>query len=197
MMDDSSSNERRSRMLSTGRQIRLAVIVSFVIMALALLIVTLGRHGPVHRGAVAADVADSARIITMQCNLFAADFEGHYPPHLAPLVLRGMNPKVLVAGDSGTVPMKSPPEIPLEKWSTIAAEVDGHCDFIYVGAGIRAGDPPTIIVLCTKPGVVAGGRVIGFVDGHAEFVAERDFNAALDANNRAREEAKRPSIMPR
>lgn len=77
--------------------------------------------------------------IVTACHNYAerhADAEGaHYPPHLAALVAGGyLLPEELIDPASSTTPAKVPAGLVEADWPRIAADIDAHCDFVYLGA---------------------------------------------------------------
>jgi hypothetical protein len=172
-------------------RIRLAVIIGIVTLAAVVVMALLSPRGPLGRASQVKDVAASGREILNGCMMFAAENGDKFPPHLAALVARGMDTKFLVS-PAGT-PMTRPAGG--ADWRLLARDVDAHCDFTYTGAGVRSGDTPMIIALYSKAGVVPGGRVVGYIDGHVEFVKDADLPVIFEQNNTAREGARRPRIM--
>lgn len=159
-------------------------------------------------------VANTARTeanmsqIIKACHNYAADNDDHFPPHLAVLLTaRAITPDQLLDRNAPTplTPFPASSLVPTSRWSTIAAEVDAHCDFTYIGADFTTSfDAPTI-VLYTKPGRIhkhmnseetfdAQGRLVAFIDAHTELVLDADLPAAFAASNAARARLGLPPI---
>jgi hypothetical protein len=134
---------------------------------------------------------------------------GHWPPHLAALVTLGLSPRAMRYRYSKT-PVLSDAVFASDpgQWSTIAAEVDAHCDFAYLGGDLTASpalraESARIVILYGKidlpeiPQVIYdadhhvyeypfAARPIAFADGHARFVPLEELAQVFADHNAAR-----------
>jgi len=84
---------------------------------------------------------DHFRKVIAGCQSYVAahtDAEGgHFPPHLAALVAGGyLTPEDLIDPSSWTRPAVVRAGLVESDWPKIAAEIDAHCDYVYLGADL-------------------------------------------------------------
>ena len=158
----------------------------------------------------------AARGISGFAQSYRATHEGQWPPHLAVLLGEGIPSKALRYAYSDT------PDLPAAAttaaaghWPLIAAEVDSHCDFVYLGGDLPqsakgAAEAAQIMVLYGKfdlpelPQIVwdqprhvyeycFAGRPVAFADGDVRFVPVKDLPRTLAQHNAARARAGLPA----
>ncbi len=151
--------------------------------------------------AAASRAASAAheRSIVRNCITYARKNQQYFPPNLATLVSQGyIKPKILVAPGSGTRPanLGRLRAKQLRDVKLVARLLQGHCDYVYVGAGLTVktaqsgsfyGMPGLNgsirrkvalgeIVIYEKPGLNGGkDRNVGFGDGHVRWIVEWQF----------------------
>jgi hypothetical protein len=132
--------------------------------------------------------------ITRSVIVYATDKDDKYPAHLAELIAtQNLEPSNLISKRTGTKPLvlTDADKTAAEKdWKTIKEKVDNACDFIYAGAGMKNTGDAELILLLENPNGAKEGVVVGYQDGHAEFVKFVDLQAQVDKLNAARKELK-------
>ena len=108
---------------------------------------------------------------------YAGDNKDMFPDHLAQLLTNGdlQDAKVFVSPKAGTKPLDVTKE-KLEKAKTdfdaFAKEFDSHCDFVYLGKGLKSRDSQPNEIMCYEKATLnAKGICALFYDGHCEWVA--------------------------
>jgi hypothetical protein len=133
---------------------------------------------PLERAQSLANKAISAanlRGLSQSCIVWANENNDAMPDHFGRLLIENqISPKQLVVKGSGTAPLEITPQM-LEKAKTdfaaFAAEVDKHCDYIYLGKGATDTIDSSVALAYEKPSVAAkDGLNVAFMDAHAEFV---------------------------
>ena len=186
-----------SMLLAGGQQnLGLASMTSMPMMIAALL-PSMGRARELaNRTAEAANI----RGCLMAAIVHSADNNDNMPEHLAQLVAESsISPKSLVTKRSASTPMVITPEQSqkMEKdWKVLQADVDAHCDLIYLGKGTKNNSYSALILIYTDPTKVdtADGMNIGFGDGHVEWVRPTGFKQAFETNNEQRTAKKLPVL---
>ena len=150
--------------------------------------------------AISAQTSAHMSKIINACQAYAARNGDHYPPHLAVLLTTGaIKPDQLLDGNATTElrPFPASRLVSPADWRTIAADVDAHCDFAYVGADSSNSASFDLIVLYTKAGCIhkhmnvdekwdGQGRLVGYADSHVDLVVDADLPAAFAATNEVR-----------
>jgi prepilin-type processing-associated H-X9-DG protein len=147
-------------------------MVAGVGLGTAILLPSLGRARELSNRTV--DAAN-LRGIAQSCAVFAADNADAMPDDLARLVANGqVSPRQLVSKRAGTPPLEMTPEmvqLSTADFPKFAAQIAEHCDFVYLGKGMKNTADASIIVAYEKPGPQSiDGMNLAFGDGHAEFV---------------------------
>lgn len=116
------------------------------------------------------------------------DQGAHFPPHLAALIAGGyLNADDLIDPASSTMPAKVPPGLVEADWPRIAADIDAHSDFVYLGADwVRDGalnqNQGSLILLYSKARHFRAGPLVS----HHGFVSETAFGGLWKGANDAR-----------
>jgi len=110
--------------------------------------------------------ASNLKQIGMAIMLYSNENHGAYPPDLGTLVkTEDIRPAVFVCPTSGTpVP---PGNLTLDQ---AADWVNANSSYVYVGAGLKAGADPAIVVAYEKDENHRDGMNILFADGHVDWV---------------------------
>ena len=133
--------------------------------------------------------AANARGICQASCVWAADHRDILPDHLGQLLAANyISRKQLLCKPFTTAPVSLTPEL-LEKsksdFAAFAQEVDAHCDFVYLGAGLTNQVASDLVLLYQKPTPdTADGLIVGFQDGHSEFVTTAALPAIFKATNK-------------
>lgn len=161
---------------------------------------------------LAYTTATGARMMNIgkACRVYADDNNDHFPPHLAVLLTtHAITPKELIDLNAPITltPFPESRLVPPSDWRSIAAEVETHSDFIYVGADLTNSDDTEIIVVYTKLGRIhkhmkfpeeswdGQGRLVGYADGHTELVLDSDLAGVFGKSNAARIKLGLPPIV--
>jgi prepilin-type processing-associated H-X9-DG protein len=188
-----------------GQQMGPSSVVAVGALGAAVALPALGRARQLAGGqaaVVAAPVnvdAANLRGISQSTLVYAMDHKDALPDDLARLVAEGMlSPRQLVSRRAGTTPLEMTPE--LEKlakddFAKFAATLAAHCDFIYLGKGLKAETNEDVIVAYEKPGRnTPDGLNVAFQDGHAEFVRWTDMAKKFEATNTYLKKNSKPEV---
>ncbi|HTV48679.1 MAG TPA: hypothetical protein VMG59_09575 [Phycisphaerae bacterium] len=124
------------------------------------------------------------RQIVQACLEYANDHNGKYPPDLVealPYIGDPDNPQTmqtLVDPSSNSTPLTVSPEN-AKSATWINENLSGHCDYIYMGAGIdstKISNPATTVIVYEPLSIHGNGAAVGFADGHVEWVAPDRFS---------------------
>jgi hypothetical protein len=203
----------RSRRIATMRTARILIDVSFLFILMAGCLWFLESStldgGYSWRFRERYDALSAEKEIWSLADSYAANHDGRRPPHLAALVEQGLSPRLLRYHNSKTPPLpESVLSVEPERWSTIAAAVDSHCDFAYLGGDLTISpslqpESSRIVVLYGKidlpeiPQVIYdadhhvyeypfAARPVAFADGHARFVPLEELPQLVVEHNAAR-----------
>jgi hypothetical protein len=155
------------------------------------------------------------RAIVRACETYAMDHDGHFPPHLAVLLTTGAIKPAQLLDRNAPIPLAPLPAARLAgapDWRALAAEVEAHCDFTYIGGDLASTSDSDLaesglIALYSKPGRIhkhmdatmerwdGQGRLVAFADGHSELILDRDLAAVFARSNAARARLKLPPVM--
>lgn len=139
--------------------------------------------------------------IVQACQAYAEGHDEHFPPHLAVLLTAGSITPGQLLDRNAPVELKPFPTARLvapADWRAIAADIEAHCDFTYVGADLTSTLDESLIALYTKPGRIhrhmkfpeetwdGQGRLVAYADGHTELVLDADLPAVLARGNAVR-----------
>jgi hypothetical protein len=132
--------------------------------------------------------AASLRGMSQASLLFAADNNDNLPDDVARLVADGIiSPKQLVSRRSGTTPLQMTPELDKlakDNFAQFATQIAAHCDYVYLGKGLKAEMDGDVVVLYEKPGPhTPDGLNLAFQDSHVEFVRWAGMQTAFEATN--------------
>jgi prepilin-type processing-associated H-X9-DG protein len=129
------------------------------------------------------------RSILEICMIDAQSNNQQCPPSFGELIADGdITPKMLIDPSSNSTPLVVPLEHAQDA-AWINANLTGHCDYIYVGAGVNLANLEnngSHFVLLYEPLSVHqnDGAVVGFADGHVEWEAGPGIEQIiLDQNN--------------
>jgi hypothetical protein len=174
----------------------LSIVTSFT--AIVLWVVTPAAGSGKDRQQVMLMV-NQMRQVVQACRLYAQDYNGHLPPHLAAtLTGYGANPGMLRDPRIPARPMILPPGAVEGKtdWRTFADKVDQNCDFIYAGDGMRITDfeNTSAIVLYAKR--KSGDKwFVATVDGQVREAGDGEFRKMVEATNAARKKRGHAPLM--
>jgi hypothetical protein len=155
-----------------------------------------------------SDARSSVRSFAENSQLYAAEHEHRWPPHLAALLTGyAVSPRDLRYRYSKTLSLPEPSLRP-EEWPPSAQTVDAHCDFFYLAADLvdspaLAGVAPRFIVAYGKitlpelPQIAyntdthayeydVAARPVSFADGHAALFPVDEMPSVFAAHNAAR-----------
>jgi hypothetical protein len=160
------------------------------------LVPSLGRSREMAKRA--ADAA-SLRGISQAALLWSNEHNDQLPDHIARLVLAGdIPPKALVSKRSGTVPLELTPELEKlgkDNFAKFAEQVDEHCDFVYVGGGMKATVDASMVLAYEKPHGQPEGINVAFQDAHVEFCRYNGLAEVFRPIDTYRVQHKLPAIM--
>lgn len=140
--------------------------------------------------AYGASSMNNVRMLLLASIQYAMDHDGAFPPDFETLLKLAYltAPKVFIAPASGDeVRADYPGEL---KNATMADLKLGpeNCSYVFVWKA-RHSDPPNTIVIYEKKPFTRGGRIVGFNDGHVEFIPEEKFQKRLAEQNKRRDAA--------
>jgi hypothetical protein len=98
--------------------------------------------------------------------LWANDHKGQYPPTMGDMLTEGITADVFICPSGDT---KLPAGLATMAPADIAAWVNSHADYVYVGAGLTTAIGADQIVLYEKPADHTAGMNMLFGDGRMEF----------------------------
>ncbi len=155
-----------------GNPAQSTTVVAIAGVGTAVMMPSLGRAREMANRSV--DLANE-RGLAMSAVVWAASNNDNMPDHLGRLVLEGdVAAKQLVSKRTDTTALEMNPELEqLAKsdFAKFSQEVDKHCDYVYVGKGLKADSDASIIVIYQKPGPwTSEGIPVAFADSHAEFI---------------------------
>ncbi|HVT81034.1 MAG TPA: hypothetical protein VHM90_10290, partial [Phycisphaerae bacterium] len=162
-------------------------VVAVAAMGTAVLLPSLGKSRELANRAV--DAAN-LRGLAMSCNIYAADNNDKLPDDFGKLIVEGqISPKQLVNKWSGTSPLVMTPELEqLAKsdYPKFAAMVAEHCDYVYLGKGMKNTTDASLVLAYDKPApYLTDGMNIAYQDAHAEFIRwpaiQQEFGPTNDA----------------
>jgi len=130
--------------------------------------------------------ASKLRTIGQGVTLFTADHQSHFPGTIEELQFAyDIKPDVYICQSSNDTPATGPTT------QTVIADMakGGHCSYIYAARGLTTATVTPMTVIAYEPLSHHGnGANVLFGDGHVEFLATTQFNAALATI--------RPTTMP-
>jgi hypothetical protein len=173
----------------------LITVTACLALAIVLSMALSPKNHPVDK---LGDSKGRARDLAEACILFAKARQDHKSPqHFAVLV---MQPRVgTLFLNTPVATHTTPPRIhtdwTVEKnWLEITAEVDSHCDYVYLGDGLSYDEPAAshasqiVFFYSKQPFVAEGktGRIVAFMDGHVDFLPETDLTSVLSRSESSR-----------
>jgi hypothetical protein len=179
-------------------------ILSISTILLSLFMLTL--HYPSEYRPPYVNFSSSVSRMVNASRIYAQGHDGHYPPHIAALILDNhFYPLSLIDDVTITTPAAFPnPLPPSADWPKYAAEVDAHSIFIYTAAdlsdpllittGINSLDPHIIIAYTKQLPLVPNHRVVAFTDGHPQLIPDKDLPKTFAASNAARAKLHLPPV---
>ena len=133
---------------------------------------------------VELEIADinNLRKLTAACCAYASAHDGQFPSSLAealPYIGDPDNPqtmRVFLDPSSNSKPLiVSPQNAKNAAW--INKNLSGHCDYIYVGAGLNGSNNPGSTIIIYEPLSIHGnGGVVGYIDGHVEWITSNQYS---------------------
>ncbi|MCL2647744.1 MAG: DUF4190 domain-containing protein [Phycisphaerales bacterium] len=147
--------------------------------------------------------AKRAEVLLREALRKAKADDGQMPPHLAAVVLKWSpnNYHILLSKTSHATLL--PPIRSDATWQEIAEQVDASSDYLYVGADVNltgltneaGGGAGQVIVLYTKKDVYPDhGRLVGYADGHVDWVTAEELKRAFTNSNQQRTGMKLPAV---
>mgnify|MGYP005844591263 CR=1 FL=1 len=166
--------------LGTVNLVMIAALIALLLPALA-----------AARDAAKQTVATSnVRQILLATHAYALEHRSHLPAHLAAILPYAPAGQLFTDPATTTVPMILTQADLKGDWRALAATLEAHCDFYYVGAGLnltRIPDPRQIMLVYSKDVRKNRLRVVGFADGHAAAIGPADFGSLFARLNQLRE----------
>jgi prepilin-type processing-associated H-X9-DG protein len=124
--------------------------------------------------------AQNMHMIGMNILLYSNDNHGNFPPDLGTLAVNSNLPAAAyICPDD---PVQAPANLPPDQ---LAAWVNEHSSYIYLGKGLTTAADPTTLVLYEKPRDHRDGSNMLFADGHVEF---QNLRLALPSIERRRQQ---------
>jgi hypothetical protein len=124
------------------------------------------------------------------CNsavIYSAEHNDALPDHVGRLLLEGMGPKLLVSKRSGTKPLEMTDELKKlgeTDFDAFCKKVDEHCDFVYLGKGMKSETDASIVLAFEKPGAWNhDGINLAFQDVHVEYTKWKSVPDVLKTTN--------------
>lgn len=159
-------------------------------MMVAILLPSLARAKTLANRAVSSA---NERSIIEGCVIYAQSHHNKLPPNLATLIAEGLvTPKALIDPQSGNQPANLA-QLPAAEWhnvKAIAGLLKGHCDYVYVGAGMTADVGSQDVLVYEKPGINSGqGCNVGFGDGHVAWLSASELPMVFNQANGLRKQA--------
>lgn len=130
---------------------------------------------------------NNVRQILLASIQYAGDHDDDFPPNFETLLKKGYlwHPKVFIAPDSGDVVRADYPEDPKKATMEQLKLGPQNASYVFV-PNLRHDAPAEAIVVYEKKPFRKGGRVVGFNDGHTEFVPEERFRKLLAEQKKKR-----------
>ncbi len=146
--------------------------VAVAAMGTAILLPSLGKARELSNRSVSAA---SLRGIAQSALVSANENQDKLPDHLGRLLIAGdLSPKSLINKRTSTQPLDMTPamvQLAKDDFAKFAAQVDQHCDYVYLGKGMKSEINANVAVAYEKTGPgITDGINIAFQDAHVEFV---------------------------
>ena len=143
-----------------------------------------------------AVAASNVRQIVLDCTEYSVSHQSRVPQSAGEILKMDNNPALWIYPRSATHSLAKS----VVKSLTLASlnhRLKSHSDFNYVGDGVdqaKIPDPSAFILIYNHAALPAAMRVVGFADGHVEWLAAPVFNRMITRNNRIRRRLNLPLI---